>query len=72
MPTFQKFEDIEAWQKARSLAREIYRVSGESELRHDYGLRDQMRRSAVSVVSKIAEGFERDSVKEFIRFLNMA
>ena len=72
MPRFRQFEDIEAWQKARQLANEVYQASEEGRFAREFGLRDQMRRAAVSVLSNIAEGFERDSPAEFIRFLAIA
>ena len=56
--TFQKFEDIEAWQRARELTREIYTVSNENPFSKDFGLRDQVRKTSVSIMSNIAEGFE--------------
>lgn len=72
MATFKSFEDIEAWQKARSLTREIYGVSNGGLFAKDFGLRDQIRRASVSIMSNIAEGFERGGAKEFGRFLAMA
>lgn len=72
MPTIHRFEDIQAWQKARELASTIYKLCQESGLSSDFGLRDQIRRSAVSVQSNIAEGFGREGNKEFIRFLKIA
>lgn len=72
MATFKSFEEIEAWQKARALTREIYDVSGKDKFGRDYGLRDQVRRAAVSVMSNIAEGFERSGRKEFSQFLGFA
>ena len=72
MATFQKFEDIEAWQKARELTKEIYKVSKERAFSKDFGLRDQMRRAGVSVMSNIAEGFERSGTGEFMQFLSIA
>lgn len=72
MATFKKFEDIEAWKKARELTREVYRHSKVSPFSRDFGLRDQIRRSAVSVMSNIAEGFERGGTKEFMQFLAIA
>jgi len=72
MARFQRFEDIEAWQKARQLANAIYDASEEGPFARDFGLRDQVRRAAVSVLSNIAEGFERQSPAEFIRFLTIA
>jgi four helix bundle protein len=55
----EKFEDIKAWQTARDLVSAIYRVSGKGRFAKDFGLRDQIRRASVSVMSNIAEGFER-------------
>ena len=72
MATFQKFEDIEAWQRARKLTREIYTVSNENPFSKDFGLRDQIRKASVSIMSNIAEGFERGGTKEFIQFLSIA
>ncbi len=72
MPTFDRFEDIDAWQAARQLARAVYGITSEGAFRRDFGLRDQMRRSAVSAMSNIAEGFERDGNKEFRQFLSIA
>jgi four helix bundle protein len=67
-----KIEDLEAWKLARSLTGLVYRVSGRGEFARDFALRDQIRRAAVSIVSNIAEGFERDGDKEFTQFLFMA
>ncbi|HET7321869.1 MAG TPA: four helix bundle protein [Longimicrobiaceae bacterium] len=60
------------WQKARALCVEIYRVSGSGRFARDFGLRDQIQRAAVSVMSNVAEGFERSSHAEFARFLTIA
>ena len=62
----EKFEDIIAWQKANSIAIKIYKIFCDS---NDYGFKDQIQRAAVSVMNNIAEGFERETRKEFIRFL---
>jgi four helix bundle protein len=70
--TIKRFEEIEAWQKTRQLTASIYRVTAEGPFARDYGLRDQIRRAAVSSMSNIAEGFERDGNKEFSQFLSMA
>ena len=72
MGTIQKFEDIEAWRKARVLTREVYAVTSDGVFAKDFGLRDQIRRAAVSVMSNIAEGFDRGGVREFIQFLYIA
>jgi len=66
------FRDLIVWQKAKDLAVTIYRVSEEGALSRDYGLRDQIRRSAVSVASNLAEGDERDTDKESVRFFYIA
>jgi four helix bundle protein len=63
--TFQSFEEIEAWQKAWVLAQEVYRVSGRGAFLRDFVLRDQVRRAAVSVMSNIAEGYERSGIRAF-------
>jgi len=68
----EKFEDIEAWQEARELARLIYAATATGPFSRDFGLRDQIQRATVSVVSNIAEGFERGSNKEFLHFLYIA
>lgn len=72
MGEVKKFEDLVAWQKAQVLAREIYRVTGERAFAGDFGLKDQMRRAGVSVMSNIAEGYERLSPGEFHQFLVIA
>ena len=59
------FEDIQAWQKARTLATLIYAMTNEGLLARDFGLRDQMRRAVVSILSNIAEGFERGAIPNF-------
>jgi len=73
MAKLNSFEEIIAWQKARELNVEIYRITNSNDIfNKDYGLRDQMRRSSISISSNIAEGFERETTKEFIRFLYIA
>ena len=72
MATIRRFEDIEAWKKARELNREVYRITRGDLFARDFGLRDQIRRSSVSVLSNIAEGFERDGNAEFKQFLYIA
>jgi four helix bundle protein len=68
----QRFEDLIAWQKARVLTAEIYRSTGQGSFARDFGLRDQIQRAAVSVMSNIAEGFDRGSRAEFHQFLVIA
>ncbi|PXF60118.1 MAG: four helix bundle protein [Deltaproteobacteria bacterium] len=72
MATIQKFEDIDAWQKARELVKVIYSITNQGSFARDFGLRDQIRRAAVSIMSNIAEGFGRGGNREFIQFLSTA
>ena len=72
MSSIRRFEDVLGWQRARELAREIYRASASGAFAKDYALRDQIRRASVSVLSNISEGFERGSDREFAQFLNIA
>jgi four helix bundle protein len=72
MPTIARFEDVAAWQGARALVKAIYHATGQGAFARDYGLRDQIQRAAVSIMSNIAEGFERNSDTEFRRFLTIA
>lgn len=71
-PKIQRFEDLIVWQKAMNLAEEIYRVTKQGEFVKDWGLRDQVRKAAVSIPSNIAEGYERQTTQEYIRFLTIA
>ena len=66
------FKDLIVWQKAKDLAGRVYRVSEGGSLGRDFGLRDQIRRSAVSIASNLAEGDERDTDKESVRFFFIA
>ena len=70
--TIEKFEDLECWQKGRELVKQVYALTMEREFSKDFGLKDQIRRAAVSVISNIAEGFESYSNKDFIRYLGYA
>lgn len=72
MGKIERFEDIEAWQKARKLVKEVYRVCRVESYKKDYSLVDQTRRAAVSIMANIAEGFARRTNREFINFLGMA
>jgi four helix bundle protein len=72
MTTAKRFEDLEVWQKAKELTNEIYRYSSTGAFSRDFGLRDQMRRAAVSIMSNIAEGFESQTQVLFIQFLSRA
>ena len=72
MSKIDRIEDILVWQKAKSLTIEIYKASNQSIFARDFGLRDQIRRAAVSIPSNIAEGFGREGNKEFLQFLSIA
>lgn len=72
MPTIRRFEDIEAWQTARLLTRMVYSLPAKGTFSRDFGLRDQMRRASVSVMSNIAEGFESRTRGLFVEFLGRA
>jgi len=67
-----RFEQLEVWQKARALAGAVYKASSQGSFARDFGLRDQLRRAAVSVMSNIAEGFGRFTRPEFRRFITIA
>lgn len=72
MANFKCFEEITAWQKARELTNEIYSVTRQNDFARDYGLCGQIQRASVSIMSNIAEGYERSGQKEFHRFLSIA
>src|SRR4051812_39976725 len=72
MAKITRFEELIAWQKARVMTREIYRVTESGKFARDFGLKDQIRRAAVSVMSNIAEGFERGGRAEFHQMLSIA
>ena len=68
----ETFEDLRVWQQGIELVKQIYLITKEGEISRDFGLRDQLRRAAVSIPTNIAEGFERYSRKEYVNFLNIA
>ena len=68
----KNFEDLEIWKDARYLTREVYQLTKDAKFSRDFALRDQIRRAAISVMSNIAEGFERGGNQEFIQFLYVA
>ena len=72
MSKYQTFEELPVWQSSRKLACRIHKICSEPPFRNDRALVDQIRRAAISIVSNIAEGFERKSDKEFMNFLNIA
>ena len=72
MATYESFEELQVWQKARQLVNEVYTITKNSAFGRDLGLRNQIRRAAVSVMSNVAEGFERGGTGEFVQFLSLA
>jgi len=72
MVRIERFEDVESWKKGRELCKIVYDMTNAGEFRRDYGLRDQIRRASVSVISNIAEGFESQNDRTFIRYLYIA
>jgi four helix bundle protein len=70
--SIKTFEELEVWQQARLLVREIYDATKKTIFSRDFPLRDQMRRAATSVLSNIAEGFERSGNREFSHYLYIA
>jgi len=72
MAKIERFEDLIAWQKARELTKAIYQITRQGAFARDFGLSGQIQRAAVSVMSNIAEGFERNRRAEFHQFLSTA
>ena len=72
MTTAKRFEDLEVWQRAKDLTNLIYKYSTDGSFSRDFGLRDQMRRASVSIMSNIAEGFESQTQAMFIKYLGHA
>lgn len=72
MTEIHRFEDVIAWQKARVLTKSIYETTKSGSFSKDYDLKTQIRRAAVSIMSNIAEGYERGGAKEFRQFLSIA
>jgi len=66
------FEDLEVWKEGRRLTQRIYQLTKDENFSKDFALRDQIRRAAVSIMSNIAEGFERGGNQEFVQFLYVA
>lgn len=69
MPTITRFEDIEAWRTARELTRMIYALTEQDQFAKDFGLKNQIQRASVSVISNIAESFERRTQAQFLEYL---
>ncbi len=72
MSKIERFEDLIAWQKARALTRSIYEITRQGAFSKDFGLSGQIQRAAASIMSNIAEGFERSGPGEFYQFLSIA
>lgn len=72
MARIEKFEDIEAWKSAREVTKLIYGISSKENFSKDFALVNQIRRASISILSNIAEGFERGGDKEFVQFLTVA
>ncbi|MCW1967603.1 MAG: four helix bundle protein [Anaerolineae bacterium] len=72
MAKVERFEDLIAWQKARELTQSIYQATREDAFAKDFGLRNQIQRATVSIMSNIAEGFERNRPNEFHQFLSIS
>ncbi|MCB9455819.1 MAG: four helix bundle protein [Anaerolineaceae bacterium] len=72
MTPVERFEDLIAWQKARKLTAAVYQVTRQGDFARDFGLSSQIQRASVSVMSNIAEGFERNNPGDFSRFLTIA
>ncbi|WP_309607407.1 four helix bundle protein [Flavobacterium sp.] len=72
MATINRFEDLEIWQEARRLAKEVHNICVETNLKSDFRLKDQIKSSSGSFMDNIAEGFERDGNLEFRQFLSIS
>ncbi len=72
MAAIKRFEDLIAWQKARTLVHMVYQQSTQEPLAMDHGLKSQLQRASVSVMSNIAEGFGYNSDRQFLRFLGIS
>jgi four helix bundle protein len=70
MATIKRFEDLECWQEARELVKIVYSFTKKNEFKKDYELVRQVRKSAVSSMANVSEGFHRNSAKDFMRFLD--
>jgi four helix bundle protein len=73
LATISSFEEIRSWQASREFNKRIYQITNDSHyFKNDFELKNQVRKSSISISSNIAEGFERETPKEFIRFLYIA
>ena len=69
---YQNFKELRVWQEAKNLSITVYKLTENGKFSKDYSLKEQVRKAAVSIASNIAEGYERGSDKDFIRFLLIA
>ena len=72
MPKIERFEDLDAWKKAREMTKAVYVVTSSAKFSRDLSLKGQIRASTVSSMSNIAEGFERSGDRQFLQFLSIA
>jgi len=72
MASIEKFEDLKVWQKARDINLQLYKLTNNGAFAKDFALKDQVRRASISILSNIAQGFERNGRKEFVQFLSIA
>jgi four helix bundle protein len=72
MNKINTFEDLKIWQDGSDVAVNIYQITSQVEMKRDYGLKDQLQRAALSITNNIAEGFEYNNNKDFIKFLRYA
>ena len=70
MASIKRFEDLECWKEARVLVRQIYEFTKKKKFSMDFELKNQIRRSAVSIMANVAEGFHRNSNKDLLKFLD--
>ena len=70
MATIQRFEELECWQEAKKFVKLIYELTKKDKFKKDFELVNQIRRSSISSMANIAEGFHRNSTKDFLRFLD--
>jgi four helix bundle protein len=70
MASIKRFEDLECWKEARVLVRQIYELTKKKKFSMDFELKNQIRRSAISTMANTAEGFHRNSNKDFLKFLD--
>jgi four helix bundle protein len=69
MAKIKQFEELDSWKEATSIAIEIYAASEKGKLKNDFGMKDQIRRAAMSISDNIAEGFEYENNTQFVRYL---